>query len=238
MLMARPHNPTPLSPDRSELAARYLPFARKIAKPYKDNWPRDPDEFDSAVCLALVEAAQSFDPGRNIKFATYARHRIWGALRDVQRDMVLAGWRSDREHAPGFLSLLPRAEEYGRLMLTTPDPRVGEELERAELLESWLKKLPAHYAAACRAIYLRGETQAQAAAALGTSKSRISAWLKEALVILRDIAATSPAWADDPPVATGPRAEEFPHPAGACPPLRGVGTPRPSPARRCCDITR
>ena len=45
------------------------------------------DEFESAACLALVEAARSFDPTRNIRFATFARFRIRGALVDVGRVM-------------------------------------------------------------------------------------------------------------------------------------------------------
>lgn len=205
--MSRPHNPTPLTPDRSELAARYLPFARGIARPFKAQWPAEAPEFESAACFALVEAAQTFDPGRDVKFATYARFRIWGAMRDVQRGLIRTGWRDDAENAPGIVSLAARAEEFGEVLLTTPDPPIGAELERAELLESWFRKLPPRHAAACRAIYLRGESHAQAAEALRTSKSRVAAWLGEALVILRDIAATSPAFAGQSRRAAGTGAE-------------------------------
>ncbi len=70
----------PLSAVQQGLAVRYLPMARALAKPLKRTWPSESDEFESAACLALVEAAQSFDETRNVKFATFARYRIWGAL--------------------------------------------------------------------------------------------------------------------------------------------------------------
>ena len=92
--------------------------------------------------MALVEAAQSFDPARNVKFATYARYRICGALRDVQRALVTQGSRDDLENAPKFMSLISTSEEFGEVMLSHPDRSVGEGIELADLLESWLKKLP------------------------------------------------------------------------------------------------
>ena len=53
-------------------------MAKSLAKPLKKNWPVEGEEFESAALMALVEAAQSFDPARNVKFATFARYRIWG----------------------------------------------------------------------------------------------------------------------------------------------------------------
>src|SRR4051794_5854259 len=88
---------TPLTPTQQALAARYLPMARALAKPLKAAWPAARDEFESAACLALVEAAEAFDPSRNVKFSTFARYRIWGALRDVQRRQFLGGYA----YAPG-----------------------------------------------------------------------------------------------------------------------------------------
>ena len=41
-----------------------MPLARSMAKPYKANWPGVRDDFESAALLALVEAAESFDPPR------------------------------------------------------------------------------------------------------------------------------------------------------------------------------
>lgn len=65
-----------LTVEQQELAKSYLPMARSLAKPLKKAWPAEKEEFESAALLALVEAAQSFDPSRNVKFATFARYRI------------------------------------------------------------------------------------------------------------------------------------------------------------------
>ena len=64
---------SPLSPARQRLAARYLPLARALARPLKQSWPQARDEFESAACLALVEAAEAFDPGPEGQ-VRYLRH--------------------------------------------------------------------------------------------------------------------------------------------------------------------
>jgi DNA-directed RNA polymerase specialized sigma subunit len=58
-------------------------------------WPGAQDEFESAALLALVEAAQAFDPTRGVKFTTFAHHRISGALRDLKRELYSRGGRGD-----------------------------------------------------------------------------------------------------------------------------------------------
>ena len=176
----------PMSVERQNLAVRYLPMARSMAKMLKISWPNEVDEFDSAACMALVEAAQTYDPSRNVKFSTFARFRICGALRDVQRALIVAGWRGDMENAPMIRSLTAECEEHGRVVLGEADPPVGEELEAIETVENWLKKLPAQHEAACRHIYLHGKTQGEAAEALGCSRSRLSYIHKEAIDLLND----------------------------------------------------
>lgn len=175
-----------LSDKQQALAEKYVPLARKLAKPLKLSWPGESEEFESAAMVALVEAAQSFDENRNVKFATYARHRIRGALRDVQRSLVVPGWRDDMENAPLLASLMADAEEYGRVVNATPDPPVGEEMEMVDYMEAWLRKLPAKHAQACRHLYLHGKTQGEAAEAMGCSKSRLSYLHKESLEIIGD----------------------------------------------------
>ena len=178
----------PLTADQQRLAMRYLPMARALARPLKENWPMERHEFESAACLALVEAAQSYDPERNVKFATFARYRIWGALRDVQRGLVTAGWRNDMENAPGFVSMgINNAEERGSVLLAESDRPIGEDLDLAEQVESWLRKIPPRHAAACRALYLEQKTQGEAAELIGVSKSRVSYLHKEAIEMLNDL---------------------------------------------------
>ena len=138
----------PLTDEQQGLAARYIPMAKALAKPLKYSWPNEGDEFEAAALLALVEAAQSFDPSRNVKFATFARFRIWGALRDVQRSLIASGWRGDLEHAPTLTSLTLDAEERGRVLGSEPDAPTGSEIEGVEYIESLFKKIPARHAAA------------------------------------------------------------------------------------------
>ncbi len=78
----------PLDEDQQALATRFLPLARSLASRMKDRFPAGDDELQSAAFLALVEAAQHFDPAVGVSFATYARHRIWGALCDVRSEII------------------------------------------------------------------------------------------------------------------------------------------------------
>jgi RNA polymerase sigma factor (sigma-70 family) len=176
----------PLTAEQQNLAEKYLPLAKALAKPLKRSWPQESEEFESAALLALVEAAQSFDPTRNVQFATFARYRIRGALRDVQRALILAGWRGDVENAPTVSTLTADAEERGKLLMTNLDDPVGQEVESVDFIEHWLRKLPSKHAVACREIYINGRSQGEAAEAVGCSKSRISYLHREAMEILND----------------------------------------------------
>ncbi len=178
---------TPMTAAQQGLAARYLPMARALARPLKRAWPQEWDEFESAACLGLAEAAQSFDPSRNVKFTTYARHRISGALRDVQRALVVAGWRCDVENAPRIIPLCAETEALGRILGADADPLVGEDLEAVDTVEHWLRKLPKKHAETCRHLYLHDKNQGEAAALIGCSKSRLSYLHKQALGMLNDI---------------------------------------------------
>lgn len=180
---------TALSPERQEMVVRYLPLARKLARPLKDKWPGLCDEFESAAALALVEAAESFDPQRNVNFATFARHRIRGALLDTQREAF--------EHTQRFLTNTPATGSLlmghgtetgnGRILGVEPSRPIGDELERNEAVEDCLSKLPKKHQAACRQTYFHGRTQVEIAKMLGYSQSRLSTIHKEALEYLRDI---------------------------------------------------
>ncbi len=178
-----------LTPERQDLAVRYLPLARTLARPFKEAWKRSRDEFDSAAGMALVEAAESFDPGRNVNFATFARHRINGALCDLRRELI--------DHQQRFLTNTPSSgtvlvgdgcsTSRGRLLGIEPEGPVGYELERRELVEVWLSKLPRKHAFTCRQTYFHDKTQTEIAHSMGYSQSRMSTMHQEALRYLRDI---------------------------------------------------
>lgn len=174
----------PLTADQQGLAERYLPMARSLARPHKRTWPAEWEEFESAALMALVEAAESFDAGRNVRFSTFARLRITGALRDVQRRMGHTKWRVDSSHSVQDGGDVANLETYGQVVNTTPDPEVGTSLETTDAVEAWLRRLPPKHAAACREIYLHGCSQVEAAHRLGCSQSRLSYLHREALAML------------------------------------------------------
>lgn len=176
----------PLTPPQQELAVRFLPLARSLARPLKQMFRHWTDDFESAACLALVEAARSFDPSRNIQFATFARFRIRGALYDVGRSMSLAGWDGDHANAPGVVRLTPLNEEFGILRHPAMNREVGAEVDAADAVEEWLRKLPRKHAEVCRRCYLDGKTQAAVAEELGVSQSEVTRLHRQSLDLLSE----------------------------------------------------
>ena len=181
-----------LNPAQQELASRFLPLARTIARPLKQMYPYWRDEFESAACLALVEAARSYDPRKNIRFATFARFRIRGAMMDVGRAMVLLGLK-DQEIQPGVVALTPFNEEHGKVLVANEPPAVGWDVDAVDAVEHWLRKLPERHANVCRLYYLHGKSQAEIAEACGCSQSEITRLHKRAIDMLSDPYTTKPA---------------------------------------------
>jgi RNA polymerase sigma factor (sigma-70 family) len=178
----------PLTDEQRALATRYLPMASALAKRMDALLPGENDELESTAYLALVEAAQTFDPSVSVNFATYARYRICGALRDLRRLIVSAGWRGDPAHYPVFQKLGNDVEKYGQVIGINPDRPVGTEIEATDAVEDWLSRLPRAHAAVCRLIYINGKAQDEAAAVLGCSKSYLSRLHHEAITwLLQDL---------------------------------------------------
>ncbi len=175
-----------LTSEQQRLAAQYLPMARALAKPFKVQFPDSWEEFESAAMLALVESARSFNPDRLVKFSTFARRRIWGAMRDVRRQRVIRARRiaPTLDGAPSTVSLPEDPEARGQVLLSQEQEPVGSEYEAVEAVESWLRKLPKSHGNACRLIYINGKTHAEAAEILGISPSRVTYLHVEALAML------------------------------------------------------
>ena len=93
---------------RNRLVEHYAPLVHKLAEILARRlWPRvSADELASAGYDGLIGAVMSFDPARNVKFETYCRQRILGAIRDWQREIDPLG-RSGRN----FERSLNAAEE-------------------------------------------------------------------------------------------------------------------------------
>jgi RNA polymerase sigma factor (sigma-70 family) len=183
---------SPLTPVQQELAEQFLPLARGLARPLKRMFRQWRDDFESAACMALVEAARNFDPSRNIQFATFARFRIRGALNDVGRSMCLSGWEGDHERAPEVHRLTPLNEEFGIVLNSVTDPAVGTDVEAADSVERHLRRIPPRHAEVCRLRYLEGKTLAEVAEVLGVSQSEINRIHRQAMELLTEPYRTHP----------------------------------------------
>jgi RNA polymerase sigma factor (sigma-70 family) len=178
----------PLTVEQQGLATRYLPLARSIAARVACEWTCARDDFEAAACLALVEAAQSYDPTREANFVAYARPRIMGALYDLQREFFISGCRVRRacSQLPEFVRLAPDVEQDRRIVDREPDEPVGTDLERCEQIEASLRRIPRRHASAIRLIYLKGQSLQQTARRLGCSASFMSRLHREAIAMLGD----------------------------------------------------
>jgi RNA polymerase sigma factor (sigma-70 family) len=231
---------TPLNDVQQDLSVRYLPLAMSMARRAAEACPAGRDEFESAALLALVEAAQSFDPSRNVDFATFARHRLRGALLNAERELYSFSRRSRAKHTPRFQSFEPDGEHRGKIVGGGEEPPVGADLEAMDAVENWLRKLPALQSAAFRHIYLDGKTQEEAAALVGCSKSAMSRLHQQTITWFHQAG-----WAPTTPTATTsgrderPRAEPAapaPVPSGArdrLPSTRSSRSKSPAPCRPC-----
>ena len=186
----------PLTEEQQELATSNLSLARALAGRMRYAWPGAQDEFESAALLALVEAAQAFDPTRGVKFTTFAHHRISGALRDLRRELYSRGGRGDvasRHAGTGFhefQGLGIDSEAHGHLIGAEADEPVGTELENLDTIENWIRQLPRTHSLAFRHIYLDGKTKEETARLVGCSKAYLTrlhqeaiTWLHQAYVI-------------------------------------------------------
>ncbi len=174
----------PLTEHQRCLATQYMPLAQSLAKGYRFRRLAEREELESTAYMALVEAAQMYDATRKVNFATYARHRIRGALRDYQRHTQSADWRGDEAERPVFQRLKKGAEDSGRVIGMEPSQPIGADIEAVEAVEEWLRRLPQVHATACRLIYIHGESQNNVAASVGCSRSFLSRLHREAISML------------------------------------------------------
>ena len=145
------------------------------------------DEFESAACLALVEAARSFDPSQE--------HPVLD-LREVPNPGP-PGERGPGVGPPG-LGRRPggrpgprhphalTTRSTARCSSQSQPPHVGSEFDDIDAVEHLLRKLPKKHATVCRMQYLYGKTQSEIAAMLGCSQAEITRLHMKALELLSD----------------------------------------------------
>ncbi|MGA8211069.1 MAG: sigma-70 family RNA polymerase sigma factor [Nocardioidaceae bacterium] len=137
--------PTPGSPtgsattplDTEELVRQHLPLVGHVVRETLSRVPGhvSHDDLTSAGMLALVQAAEAFDPSRGAGFATYASTRIRGALVDELRGLDWAS-RSVRRRA--------RQVEDARGRISAALGRSAEDREVAAALGIGVRELAAH----------------------------------------------------------------------------------------------
>lgn len=106
---------------RNRLVERYLPLVHKLAEIMARRlWPRvAAEELASAGYDGLIAAVGAYDPKRGVKFETYCRQRILGAIRDWQREIDPLG-RSGRNFERSMNAVEERFQaERGRLPTST-----------------------------------------------------------------------------------------------------------------------
>jgi RNA polymerase sigma factor for flagellar operon FliA len=76
-------------PCRDAFILAYLPLTKTIAIQLHANLPMhlDVDDMEHAGVLGLIDAANKFDPDKQVPFSSYAKHRIRGAILDSLRQL-------------------------------------------------------------------------------------------------------------------------------------------------------
>jgi RNA polymerase sigma factor for flagellar operon FliA len=77
------------APQTDELITQHMPLVAHVVRETLMRVPGhvNRDDLTSAGLLALVQAAQAFDPDRGVPFASYARTRVRGAVLDELRSI-------------------------------------------------------------------------------------------------------------------------------------------------------
>jgi RNA polymerase sigma factor for flagellar operon FliA len=96
--------------DREQLITECLPLVKFVAHRISARLPShvEVDDLIHSGILGLIDAIKKFEPGRNVKFKTYAEQRVRGAILDGLRDLdwvprSLRRKKKDIENAYHFL---------------------------------------------------------------------------------------------------------------------------------------
>jgi len=91
--------------NRDDMITEGIPLVKYIAYRIASRVPPnvDVDDLINSGIMGLIEAAERFEPGRNVKFKTYAEQRIRGAILDGLRreDWVPRSLRSKKKDIEG-----------------------------------------------------------------------------------------------------------------------------------------
>jgi RNA polymerase sigma factor for flagellar operon FliA len=102
--------------DKDATILRHLSLVKAIAARIMDTLPVNV-EFDDLVhagVLGLIDAVKKFDDDKNVAFATYAKHRIRGAILDSLRQLDWASRDMRRRHRMMEEAVRELSAELGR----------------------------------------------------------------------------------------------------------------------------
>jgi RNA polymerase sigma factor for flagellar operon FliA len=147
---------------RDELVLQYAPLVKNVVSRVTAKLPlntMDKDEMTSVGIIGLMSAIERFDKKRNVKFETYARYRIRGAVLDElrSRDWVPRSTRDkDNRLGKAFSSLRksfgrpPREEEVATYLGVSLEEyfKLLDEAQSISLISS--EDLPPDYLDTCR----------------------------------------------------------------------------------------
>jgi RNA polymerase sigma factor (sigma-70 family) len=134
---------------------------------------RDAEELVSVGWVALVTAADLFDPTRGIQFTTYAYHRIWGYMRSEVKRL-----KAERAR--------PRADFELEFELDLADKPRSSVFESKELAAQCLSRLRGTDREIIEAIFFEGRTRRELAKKRGCSHQFISQVYRRAMGRMKD----------------------------------------------------
>lgn len=140
-----------------ELIFQQLPYVKSLAWRYGEQHRED--AYGEGV-LALVRSAAEYDPGRGVKFFSYAKRRIDGGIQDY--------WRRVGRNNPD------RVSNPVRVLCSPCDPaNYAEEKERRELLLAAIETLESRQRMVIEIYYLQGHTLETIGRMLGYCEANI-----------------------------------------------------------------
>lgn len=170
----------PLTPEQDALFHSCLPacyyYAGKMARPGDDR-----EELVSKAMVALVRAAQLFDPGRGLKFCTYAVRAIQNAV--ISHYVKLAR----REGRPVEVSLSAIPPGIIDIHSNYRQDLLGDlvRAEGMEALKAGMRRLRRKHRRAIRMRYLEEKPLHELGAAWGMSKEGARQTVERAVEALR-----------------------------------------------------
>ena len=175
----------------NEIVERNMPFAAAIARNIGKSLPRHAslDDVTSSAYVGLIEASRRFRPASGVKFTSFARYRVRGAVLDSLRalDHLTRGQRTAVKQTAALPAWdsgpVPHPDE-----LPSHDggpEEAGIASERSHALARALTLLPSRQQRILRAYYADGLTMREVGLLIGVNESRVSQIHAHALAALR-----------------------------------------------------